>query len=374
MNILHVLADWKWTGPVPPTMDLCRALARRGHAVAVACMATPPGHGEGLVERLRAEAPVPVEPVLTERRRIALWKYRHDVRALAELIRGRAVKVVHAHTTHDHILAGLAARRVGGVRVVRTNHTGLPIRGRVGEHLLFQSWTDLYLTYSTRGLQADLKRLPPLRGMALLPGMDLKRYESVDGAAEARARLGVPPDAFLVGTVMRVQRHRRVDILLEAVRSLPKVRLAVIGRGTRIQELAVDPARRMGIADRVIFTGFLEADYLSTLSALDAFVMLRPGSDGTARALREAMALGRPVIGGTYGLIPELLDGGRAGSIVGDSPRSVAQAIAELVRDRELRETLAQAARRKAMRDFGIEPMAAAVERAYTAATSGSTS
>lgn len=363
MRILHVLADWKWTGPVPPTMDLCRAQAARGHEVAVACMPSADGR-KGLAER----AGVSVEPVLSERRRIAVWKYRRDVRALADILERRAVQIVHAHTTHDHVLAALAARKVGGVRIVRTNHTGLPIRGRVGESLVFRNWTDGYLTFSTRGLEADLKSFPELRAIAAPPGMDLRAYEGIDGAADAREKMGVAPGAFLVGTVMRVQAHRKVDVILEAVKRLPNVRLAVIGRGTRIKELAMDPAQRLGIADRVIFTGFLDVEYLSTVAALDAFVMLRPGSDGTARALREAMAMGKPVIGGRYGVIPELLDGGRAGSIVGDSPLSVAQAIEELARDVELRETLASAAKRRALSEFGIERLAEAVDRLYAGA------
>lgn len=360
MKVLHVLADWKWTGPVPPTMDLCREQAARGHDVTVACMASPDGR-RGLAER----AGVPVEAVLSERRRIAVWKYRRDVRAIEEIVERRGVEVVHAHTTHDHVLAGLAARKRGGVRIVRTNHTGLPIRGRMGESMVFRNWTDAYLTFTRRGLEADLKTFPDLRAMAVAPGMDLRPYDGVDGAADARQKMGVAPDAFLVGTVMRVQAHRRVDVILEAVQRLPKVRLAVIGRGTRIKELAMDPAERLGIADRVVFTGFLDVEYLSTVMALDAFVMLRPGSDGTARALREAMAMGKPVIGGRYGVIPELLDGGRAGSIVGDSAISVAQAIEELVRDVELRETLASAAQRRARAEFGIDRLADAVDRLY---------
>lgn len=367
MRLLHVLADWKWTGPVPPTVDLCRELARRGHQVTAACMPTPSKHLEGLVERAGME----VEPILSARRRIAVWKYRRDVRALGELIERRGVGVVHTHTSHDHTLGALAARRSKGVRVVRTNHSGLPIRGRVGEGLLFRRWTDVYLTYSKRGWEEDRKRYPELVGRAVTPGMNLKSYVGVDGAAAARERLGVAPGTFLLGTVMRVQKYRRLDVILEAVRLLPQVRLAVIGRGTRIRELAVEPAREMGIADRVIFTGFLQTDYLSTLAALDAFVMLRPGSDGTARALREAMALGLPVIGARYGLIPELLEGGRAGSIVGETPESVAQAIAELMRDAELRETLAKAAQRKAQREFGIDRLADAVEEVYAGEAAG---
>lgn len=365
MKILHVLADWKWTGPVPPTIDLCRSLAQRGHEVTVACMAAPAGQGEGLPGRVEPTPGLTIMPVLSLRRRIAVWRYRRDVRALCDLIRSRGVSVLHAHTSHDHILAGLAVRKFDGVKLVRTNHTGLPIRNRVGERLLFERSTDVYLTYSKRGLEKDLKTYPSLKGFAVSPGMDLEPLRHVNGAAAAREKLGVPPDVFLVGTVMRVQGYRRVDVILEAVKSLKSVRLAVIGRGTRIQELAVEPASALGIANRVIFTGFLGPDYLSTLASLDAFVMLRPGSDGTARALREAMALGRPVIGGGYGVIPELLDGGRAGSLVGDSASSVAQAIAELARDRELKETFAAAARRKAFADFGIDRLRESVEAAY---------
>ena len=40
-RILHVLSDWKWTGPAEPTVNLCCALRDQGHDVWLACQPTP---------------------------------------------------------------------------------------------------------------------------------------------------------------------------------------------------------------------------------------------------------------------------------------------------------------------------------------------
>lgn len=358
MNILHVLTDWKWTGPSAPTVELLSELHRRGARVVLACVPSPPGTIGGLAECAAREG-LPVASILASRGRVRPFRYRADARTIRDMVRAERFHVVHTHGTHEHVLAAYAMRHERRAKIVRTNHTGLPIRGRLGEGTLFRKWTDGYLTFTRGGLEQDLRAYPDLGRCAasILPGMRLDRYGSVNGAAKGRQRLGVSRDEILFGTVARVQARRKVDVLLKgfqlALMRRKDLRLAIVGRGTKIEELAHEPARALGVYEYVVFTGYLQDDYLSTLSALDAFVMLRPGSDGTARAMREAMLMGRPIVAARWGMLPELLNDGTAGRVIETDADAVKQAFLDLAADPGLRDRMGRAARERA-RDFDI--------------------
>jgi glycosyltransferase involved in cell wall biosynthesis len=98
---------------------------------------------------------------------------------------------------------------------------------------------------------------------------------------------------------------------------------------------------------------------------MDIFVFLMAGSDGTARALREAMAMGKPVIVANRGMLPELVENGVSGLVVNDSPTELANAALRLLRHPEMREALGRSAYQKAHQDFQLERQAEAVERFY---------
>jgi len=83
---------------------------------------------------------------------------------------------------------------------------------------------------------------------------------------------------------------------------------------------------------------------------MDIFVFLMAGSDGTARALREAMAMGKPVIVANRGMLPELVEHGISGLVVNDTPEALFQATLQLLHHPEMREALGKAAYQKAIR------------------------
>jgi glycosyltransferase involved in cell wall biosynthesis len=89
------------------------------------------------------------------------------------------------------------------------------------------------------------------------------------------------------------------------------------------------------------------------------------GSDGTARALREAMAMGKPVIVANRGMLPELVEDGVSGLVVDDTSEGLANAVLRLLRHPELREALGKAAYQKAHQDFQLERQVEAVEDFY---------
>ena len=59
--------------------------------------------------------------------------------------------------------------------------------------------------------------------------------------------------------------------------------------------------------------GYLGEDYLEALSAVDVFTYTAPGSDASCRAVIEAMAMGKPVIGVHQASVPLLIEEEKSG-------------------------------------------------------------
>jgi glycosyltransferase involved in cell wall biosynthesis len=131
-----------------------------------------------------------------------------------------------------------------------------------------------------------------------------------------------------------------------------------------MEEVAVRPAKELGLTN-VTFTGYLGEKYLDTLASFDALLFLVPGSDGSCRAIREAMAMGRAVIGARRGMIPELVDDGTTGIVIDDTPENIARAIEQLAADRDRCRALGRTGRDKALRLYDVHRQALAVKQAY---------
>ncbi len=114
----------------------------------------------------------------------------------------------------------------------------------------------------------------------------------------------------------------------------------------------------MGIQDRVIFPGYRAEDYVEYLSAIDLKVFLVPGSDGTCRAVREAMAMGKPIVSTRRGMLEELVEDGVTGILVEEEPEALAAALEKMVLAPDLRLAMGEAARHRALRDFSIRKQA----------------
>jgi glycosyltransferase involved in cell wall biosynthesis len=186
--------------------------------------------------------------------------------------------------------------------------------------------------------------------------------------AQTRASWGIAPDDRALGIVARAQKHRRFDLLFEAMQQLvarrDRARLVVIGRGTEqfdMHRLAAE----MGLESSVIFTGYRDDDYLELLQALDCFTLLVPGSDGTCRALLEASGCGLPSVVTRRGALPEIVADGETGRVVDESATALAAAWEELLFDDGLRGRLGAAARWRARKNFGVERLADEMEAFY---------
>jgi glycosyltransferase involved in cell wall biosynthesis len=119
---------------------------------------------------------------------------------------------------------------------------------------------------------------------------------------------------------------------------------------------------RRGLEDVVTFRGALPQEEVrrayqrATVFALPCVVTSEGDRDGIPTVLLEAMASGVPVVSTAVSGIPELIDSGHNGLLVGPhNPGMLADALGLLLTDAELRARLARAARSKIEAGFAID-------------------
>jgi glycosyltransferase involved in cell wall biosynthesis len=184
-----------------------------------------------------------------------------------------------------------------------------------------------------------------------------------------RDRLDVAAGAPCFGIVARMQRHRRFDLLLDVVSRVtarePRARFVFVGRGTRMEEVLRKPARERGLERFLRFTGYLEGDeFVSALASIDALLFAVPGSDGTCRAVREAIAMGLPIVSSRRGILPEIVIDGETGFSLEEDADAWASAVLRLATDGALRARLSAGSRRFAAR-FSVAAHARETARIY---------
>lgn len=315
--------------------------------------------------------PSPVKDVL------AFWKLYRFIR------RGR-FDLIHTHTSKAGILGRIAARLAGVPRIVHTPHghifTGYAGRTLTRFFILLERWaatfTDRIIGLTNQEIRDHLMWGigKPGQFVSIPSGVEVERFEGAHVGAgfkpappsAVKVSLGLPPDAFLIGSVGRLEPIKGHRYLLEAFRDLaprfPNLYLAFVGDGELLPRLR-SLAHRSGLQDRVLFLGWRE-DVPALLQTFDLFV-LPSLNEGMGRALVEAMAASLPIVATRACGIPEVLGEGEAGLLVeAGSASALAHGIEKLLLDPELQERLGRVARERARR-YSVRVMLSKIEALY---------
>ena len=377
MKILHLFSDWKWTGAAEPVVNLCSALQQRGHEVVLAYRCPPFEAPESVEIRarekgVRSTGIFRLAPISKPHKIYLLKAMAGDIKDIARYIDQDQFDIVNVHNSHDHMVGGLAVKASRRrPPVIRMDHKRDSLKADPISRWFFRRYTDGLITFSEGGKERLVKGLgfPPEKVTKVPTAVDLTRFDPQGGYKDMRPVFGIPSASPVVGIVARFQRYRRTDILLEAIshliKDIPDVRLLLVGHSSQMQKSVIEPMQRLGIASHVILAGYQMDDYIDALACMDVFVLLTPGSDGTARALREAMAMGKPVVVTTKGMLPELVQDGVTGFVVQDTPQKLYQALLPLVKDERLRTSIGKTAYETAHKEFRLDHQAEQVEAFY---------
>ncbi len=363
MKILHLVASSRWSGGAVPAFELALAQRALGHELFFACVP-----GRGLARRAAAAGLSTVHGI----RFAPLGWLRGEHHALRRFVREQNIDVIHSHLSRDHGLAALALGRAWGAAppplIVRTINA--PPRGLFRRRLVARSADGCFVASRADAATLESIGLPSAR-IALLPGaVDIHSFAPGRDDAGLRARLGVPPDAPVVGMVARMRPgrgHLELVAGLDAILArLPDAHAIIAGTG----ELEDELKRRLAAhprGDRVHLAGHLGDNVRQLYAAADVLLMTAPGSDATCRGALEAMACGRPVVAVRRGALAEIVEEGKTGWLVEplgteeDLGRTIGETLGKALSNRARLAEMGNAARAQVEREhtFQIRAMRA---------------
>ena len=361
LSILQVLEKGSFTtGSVVQMFELARGLAGRGHEVGIV---SRPG-GE-VARNARAHGiaffPLPL-------------KHEFDLasaRRFARIVDERHVDVVHAHKGIAHsvaLFATLFERRRPALVVNR----GVSFPLDAASALKFRFRLDAVVTVCE-----DIKRVvvrsagvPAGKVHVVYAGVDLSRFDPAraDGAS-VRREWNVPVEAKLLLQVgARDWKGWREVVSAGALLAerIPDLVVAIVACKDEPEKERVRAfAREHGIQDRVRAIGF-RTDMPDVLAAADVVADLSYEGLGITGTIREAMALGRPVVASAAGGNPELVEDGTSGLLVPPrDPAALASAVERVIGDPVLGARLGRAARERVVAGFSTDVRLDRIEALY---------
>jgi glycosyltransferase involved in cell wall biosynthesis len=206
---------------------------------------------------------------------------------------------------------------------------------------------------------------PAARITTIRNGVNLERFH-VAGHDGARAALGLPQQARIVGTVGRLvpvkDQATLVDAVAELGRSGVAATLVIAGDGPERAKLEARAAER-GVDLRLL--GY-RPDVEQVLAALDVFV-LSSISEGLSNTILEAMAAARAVVATRVGGAEEMIADGVTGVLVPASDAAaMAAALRRVLAAADGGAAMGAAARQRVESEFTLAGMMQRYERMYT--------
>jgi D-inositol-3-phosphate glycosyltransferase len=372
---------------------LSAALARRGHSVSVYTRRDDPLLPARVTMRPGVEVvhinAGPPEPVPKDELLPYMGQLADGINAdWADI----PPDVVHAHFWMSGVAALDAARRPGScpVPVLQTFHALGTVKRR---HQGAQDTSPAQRAWLEPSVGRDVDRIIatcsdevfelaamgiPRGNVSIAPcGVDLGLF-TADGEAEPRGR------THRIVTLGRLVPRKGIDLAVRALRLLKDqgiddVELLVVGGAAGAAGLAADPeaqrlrglARELGVEDQLVLRGQLAQAHIPPVLRSADVVICAPWYEPFGIVPLEAMACGVPVVAASVGgLIDTVVDRKTGLHVPPRDPQAVADAVAELLANPQLRRELGQAGQQRVATRYSWDRVAADTEKAYHLAIS----
>ncbi|MGW7429059.1 D-inositol-3-phosphate glycosyltransferase [Streptomyces sp. NPDC054861] len=309
--------------------------------------------------------------LLKEERRYDLVHSHYWLSGQAGRIASAGWRIPLVHTAHTLARVKNAALAAGD-----TPEPELRVRGEhqvvgAADRLIANTADEAEALRSLYGARAP-------RTEVVRPGVDLRTFGPGDGRAAARARLGLPADAFVPLYAGRIQPLKGPDVLVRAVAELllmaPELRrrliVPVIGghSGASREGTAWRLARERGVTDVLRPCPPVPQDVLADWYRAADVLVVPSRSESFGLVALEAQACGTPVLAAAVGGLPTAVWDGVTGLLVrGHDPAEYARRLLWLAGNPAARVTMGEAAVRHA-RGMSWHASAARTIEVYEAA------
>ncbi|MCB0162691.1 MAG: glycosyltransferase family 4 protein [Anaerolineae bacterium] len=345
--ILHPITRLIIGGAQENTMLTCDRLNKIDWQAEI--ISGPQTGSEGsLIEEVRRRGvALTIEPALVREINplkdvLALWRLWHFIK------KNRYV-IVHTHSSKAGLLGRWAAWLAGTPIIVHTVHGWghterqhpLVRQFYIGLEKLTLPLTDGLITVSPRDIEKGLRDGigRPENYVVIRSGIELEHFGHPRVPREqTRAVLNIPADAPVIGTVSRMSAQKApLDFVLAAgaiAQACPEAYFVFVGDGPLRPQVEAQVAA-LGLGERFILTG-LRRDVPELMAAFDVFVLTSLW-EGLPRVLPQAMATGLPIVATAIdGNAEAVIEGVNGRLVPPDRPEQAAQAVIDLLRDRNL--------------------------------------
>ncbi len=242
-------------------------------------------------------------------------------RFLSGLTAERRFGLVHSSGSVSHLLAALSTGR--RAPLVHLRGGAQRPRRSAANRFLYGSMTASVIVSSERirGWVVEGLGVPPANVHRVLAPVDVTAFADAGRKPGLRRELCVAEDAPLIVDVARLAPIKGQRVLVEAMpavlRQRPDAVLLLVGEAWSGEpEGILGLAGELGVRGSIVVTGRRD-DVPAILREADVCVCSSLGSEENSRAVSEYMAAGRPVVATRVGVIPELVEDGLSGLLVG---------------------------------------------------------
>lgn len=277
--------------------------------------------------------------------------------------------------THASLSARIAGRKAKVPFIVATRHCIEPPMSKIkaaAMGFLNNLLCDYYIAVADAVAQNLYEGgIKPEKVKVIYNGVEPVKTHPVEALLLERATLGIKEHEFVFSIFARLEKVKGHRYFLKAARELKKAgyhaKFLIVGDGSLRAELE-DKAKSYGIADDVIFTGYVK-DTSILLGASNVNV-ISSESEAMSLAILEAMSVGRPTIATLTGGNPEVIKNGVNGYLtgVGDSA-SLADAMIKIMENESRYIELSENAYRNYEEKFKAKFMVENIEKFYEEVT-----
>jgi glycosyltransferase involved in cell wall biosynthesis len=304
-----------------------------------------------------------------------------SIREIRNYISANSVRIVHTHTPHTIFFAALALLGISNITHLSTKHLlNGPADRRWGCFFSLIDRLSLYfpdrlIPVSQRMYQQIIRQIGIETGRVTMirNAIPCEQFYVPEQRILCRKELGLPLDAIVLGYVGRIQRVKRIDLLLDTFKQITELYsntyLIVVGEGDIKSNLEAYAAV-LGISHKIIWTGFRQ-DIPRILSAMDIYIQLSL-NEGLSLSILEAMMAGKPVVATDVGGNSEIIKNEVNGLLITDvSTNNIVKATLRLINHPELRERMSLAGLKSVNNKFSLKSMVANYHSVYKNILSG---
>ncbi|KOF11393.1 N-acetyl-alpha-D-glucosaminyl L-malate synthase [Planococcus glaciei] len=243
---------------------------------------------------------------------------------IAEVIKNEQLDLMHVHYAIPHAVCAILGRDMAGsdIGIVTTLHgTDITVLGSDSslkeaiKYGIEKSDVVTAVSNSLRDQTYDMIN-PDKTIQTIYNFVDEREYKAADPGS-LKQDLGIDEEDKVLIHVSNFRNVKRVPDIIETFHRVQKnvpSKLLLVGDGPEMGR-TVQQVKELGLEQHVLFLG--KRDNLSELYNISDIKLLMSEKEAFGLVLLEAMACGVPCIGTNIGGIPEIIESGKNGYLVG---------------------------------------------------------